>query len=196
MALKARYSPLTKPNLVNIYNALTSLTPRDQLIAVIVAGLLVVILIVMPLSWVSGNVSTLKKEVQRSQQKLEEVVTKISEYQLLRAEIQALERRYGRGVASMPATLESIAEKAGLKNNIEGWKDKQDIVGDRFIETPIELKLKNATLKKLIDFIYRIESYPSALLRIRTLEIKPRFSNRVFMDVTLDIANIKLQGEA
>ncbi len=195
MALKSRYSPLSKPNFTNIYNAFVMMTPREQLIAAIVGGLLIVILVIMPLSMVSGKVSSLKKGISKSQAKLQDVLDKVGEYQQLQTEIKALEKKYGRGISSMTSTVETLTRKVGLDTTIEVLKEKPLAPGDRFSELPVDLKLKNATLKKLIDLIYEIESYPTAVLRIRNMQIKPRYSNRAFMQVSMDIANVKIAEE-
>ncbi len=196
MPLKSKYSPLSKPSFENIYHAFTSLAPREQLIATIGGILLIVLVIILPLSMVSGKVSKLKKNLTRSQAKLNEVMVKVADFKQLQAEITTLEKQYGRGVSSMTSTIESIVTKAGLQSTIEVLKEKPQVTSDRFIERPVELKMKNVTLKLLIELIHGIESYPTALLRVRNLQIKPRYSNRSFIDVTMDVANIQLQKES
>ncbi len=195
MALKSRYSPLTKPSFENIYHAFTGLNPRDQLIAMIVGAVVLVIVVILPLSVVSGKVSSLKTGISKSQAKLNDVLNKVEEYKAVQTEIRTLEKKYGRGVSSMTSTIETMARNVGLAGAIQGLKEKPQIPGDQFVELPVELKLKNTTLKALVELMYKIETYPNALLRIKNLYIKPRFSNRAFLEVTMDIANIKLKAE-
>ena len=193
MALKARYSPLIKPSFENVYHAFTNLSARDQFIATIVGVALLVIVVILPLSYISGKVSGLKKDLSRSHTKLSDVLAKVSDYQVLQQEVTRLEKRFARGVSSMSATIESLVKQADLEPSIALLKEKPVIPGDRFLEKPVELKLTNATLKRLVDLIYKIESYPTAILRVRNLQLKPRFSNRAFFNVTLDIASVQLQ---
>lgn len=195
MALKSRYSPLSKPNFENLYNAFTGLTPRDQLIAAVVACLLMVLLVILPISMISGKVSGLRKGLTRSQDKAHEVMKKVAEYEGIQAEISALEKKYGRGVAAMTSTVESLVRKAKLAGNIEALKEKPPVPGDRFSELPVELRLKKVTLEQLLDLIRSVETFPKALLRVRNLQVKPGYKNRAYLSVSMDIANIKLEEE-
>ncbi len=193
MPLKAKYSPLAKPSFANMYSTLTSLSPREQLIAMVVGGLAIVLLFILPLSVVSGKISSLKTGISKSQAKLQDVMAKVQQYDRLQDEIKQLERQYGRGVSSVTSTVESLTRKVRLAGAIEVLKEKPVTPGDRFTEVPVELRLKNTTLKALVELIYEIESYPNALLRIRNLQIKPRRAKRGFLEVSMDIANIKLR---
>lgn len=196
MGLKSEYSPLNKPSLENIYSAFVGLSQRDQLIGMIAGSALIVLLIILPLSMISGKILALKKDNAKSQERIDEVLDKIAEYKLLQTEIAALEKKIGSGVSSMTSTVESLSKKANMATNIEVLKGKDPVPGERFSEIPVELTVSNVTLKKLVDLIYRIETYPSAVLRIRSLQVKPKQNNRAFLDVTLDIANIQMRGES
>lgn len=195
MALKAQYSLLNKPSFESLYNVLSNLSPRDKLIATGAAVLLVVLLIILPLSVVSGKISNLKKGILQSQTKFQQVLDKVAEYEYLQAEITGLEKKMGRGVKSMTSTIESLTKKQQLANNVEGLKERPTIQGDRFVEMPVELKLRNITIKKLVEFLYSVETYPTALMQISKLQVKPLASNRAFMEVTMEISGISLRGE-
>lgn len=195
MSIKLRYSPLKKPSFENLYHFLTGLSLREQLIVTGASILLIVLLVVLPLSMVSGKVNKLKKGISKSQSKSSEVIGKVSEYENIKAEIKDLEGKFGRGVSAMTTTVESLLRKADLQKNIKVLKEKPMVPGDRFTEKPVELKLKNVSLQKLVDLLYEIESYPDALLRIRSLQVKPRYSNRSLLNVSLDVANITLREE-
>lgn len=193
MGLKSKYSPLSKPSFENLYTALVNLRQREQLIALGVGIALVVALFVMPLSLVSGKVSQLKKRIAQSQSKYHEVLDKIGEFVALEAETRTLEKRLSGSVSAMSSTIETLAKRAKLQGNIEVLKEKPAVPGERFSELPVELKLTNVTLEKLVDLVYSIESYPTALLRIRSIQVNPKATNRAFLDVTMDIANISLR---
>jgi len=196
MGLKSEYSPLNKPTFENAYTAFVALSQRDQLIGMIAGSALIVLLIILPLSMISGKILALKTDNAKSQERIDEVLDKIAEYKLLQTEITALEKKIGSGVSSMTSTVESLTKKANMATNIEVLKGKDPVPGERFSEIPVELTVSNVTLKKLVDLIYRIETYPNAVLRIRSLQVKPKQNNRAFLDVTLDIANIQMRGES
>ena len=196
MGLKSKYSPLSKPSFENLYTTLVNLSQRDQMIALGVGGLLIILLFILPLSMVSGKVSSLKSGIQKSQAKYHDVLDKVQEYQAIQASTAALEKKIGRGVSAMTSTVESIVKRAKLQSNIEALKEKPTVPVDRFTEAPVELKLSNVTLKKLVELVYLIESYPTALLRIRSMQIQPKHANRAFLDVTMDVANISLREES
>lgn len=195
MGLKSKYSPLSKPSFENLYTALVNLRQREQLIAMGVGIALVVALFVMPLSMVSGKVSQLKKRIAESQSMYHEVLDKVGEYQALQADTKALEKQLTGGVSAMSSTVETLTKRAKLQGNIEVLKEKPAVPGERFSELPVELKLSNVTLEKLVELVYLIESYPTALLRIRSIQVTPKAANRAFLDVTMDIANIQLREE-
>lgn len=193
MGLKSKYSPLSKPSFENLYTALVNLRQREQLIALGVGVVLVVALFVMPLSMVSGKVSSLKKRIAESQSKYHDVLDKVGEYEAIEAQMQALEKKLSGSVSAMSSTIETLTNRAKLQGNIEVLKEKPAVPGDRFSEIPVELKMTNVTLQKLVDFVYSVETYPTALLRIRSIQITPKAANRAFLDVTMDIANIQLR---
>lgn len=198
MALKSKYSPLTKPSFENIYYSFTSLTPRDQLIAMVIGGLLIILLVVVPLGMVSGKVSDLRTGISKSRAKLEDVIDKISEYRTVQDEIKVLERRFGRGLSSPTAVMgqvQEILEESKLAGSKKSLKVKTPVEGVRTTELPVRLELRNITTKNLVDFMYRIESFPSALMRIQRLEIKSVWKNRSYMNVSMEIANVKLLKE-
>ena len=196
MGLKSKYSPLSKPSFENLYTALVNLRQREQLIALGVGVALVVTLFVLPLSMVSGKVGQLKKRISASQAKYHEVLDKVGEYEALQAEIDALEKRLAGNVSAMSSTIETLTNRAKLQGNIDVLKEKPAVPGERFTEAPVELKMNNVTLEKLVDLVYLIETYPTALLRIRSLQVTPKATNRAFLDVTMDIANIQLREGA
>lgn len=193
MGLKSKYSPLSKPTFENLYTALVNLRQREQMIALGIGIALIVTLFVLPLSMVSGKVGQLKKRIAASQSKYHEVLDKVGEYEALQAENDALQKRMGGSVSAMTSIIETLTNRAKLQPNIDVLKEKPAVPGERFSETPVELKMTNVTLEKLVDLVYLIETYPTALLRIRSLQINPKAANRAFLDVSMDIANIQLR---
>lgn len=194
MAIKTRYS-LRKLNFENLYMFYTGRSPRDRLVLGVVAGLAALLILIMPLSMLSGKVGSLKKSITQTQKKLGEVLEKVQEYEVKRTELDSLQKKIGTGGGSITATIDSLVEQSDLKNNIDAFQENPVRRGELFIESPISVELKNVTLEQLTDFLYSVESYPGRLMRVRSLQIKPRYAARNYLDVKMEIAGISLTGE-
>lgn len=192
MALKTRYSPLQHLSVDNLYSAFVGLAPRERLIALVGLGLLVLLLVFLPFSLVSGKLGSMKREIAAGQEGMREVSSRIEELKRAQQEIQGLERRFGSS-GSITSRVEGAARKAGL--TVDQLKEKPSQETDFLEVNSVDVKVSGASLQQVVDFFYEIEQDPQALIRVRRVQLKPKFANRQLLDVTCEIATFALRKE-
>jgi hypothetical protein len=60
----------------------------------------------------------------------------------------------------------------------------------RFRRRAAEVQLEGLTLDQVIAYLYEIEE-PTALLRVRRLEVRPKPDNPMYMDVSLAVSSLE-----
>ncbi len=194
MALKTKYSPLQKMSLENLYTAYENLSPRDRIVALVAGVGILCVVLLLPLSVISRQLTSLKKDIASGQKGFRQVAAKVKEYEVTKAEIAQLERQFRGGEGSLTSRVEGIAKDAGVTLNQLREKSPQET--DYLEIASVEAKITEASLPQLIDFFYKIEHAPSGLMRVQSLEIKPRLNNRNVLDVSCEIATFSIKKEA
>ena len=194
MALKTKYSPLQNFSMTNLFTAVAGLSPRNKIVAVGVAGLLIVLILFLPLSLLSGKVGSLRKDIAASQKGYSQVVDKIAEYERIKADIAALENRFGQTAGSLTSRVENIAKQSNL--TVDQLREKAPQETDYFEINSVEVKLSNVSLSQLMEFLYNLENEKTAPMRVKRIEIKPKTNNRQILDVSCDVATYILKKEA
>ena len=59
-------------------------------------------------------------------------------------------------------------------------------------EESVEIKMEGVTLEQLVRYLHQIENSPQ-LLKIKRLEIKPRFNNRQILTATFRVSAFTLK---
>ena len=193
MALKTKYSPLQHLSLDNLFTSLGDLSPRNKMVVLVIAGLGLVLVLFLPLSLVSRNINSLKKEAAAAQKGYVQVVDKIAEYEKVRREIGDLEKRVGTGEGSLSTRVEGVAKEAGM--TVDQVREKAAQETDFLEINSIEVKLSNVSLSQLVEFLYNLENNKTSPIRLRRLQVKPKFSNRQLLDVSCDVATFVLKKE-
>lgn len=182
--------------LERIYNAYFGMSPREQTFALVGAIVVVVLVVVLPVFVASSRISRLEKDLAQGRRQFRDVMRTIDAYNGHRAELAGLQQMLAGGYdSSISTTIESIAEKNGLKDQIDSLKAKATAPSDLFEESAVDVRLKRVELKPLIDFLYAIENDPEKMLRIKTLNLKPRFDSKKLMDVSFTVSTYRfLEG--
>lgn len=194
MALKTRYSPLQQFSVQNLFTAFGELSSPKKLIAMIIVGFAVAVLLFLPIYFLSGKVQSLRKDITTAQKGHSQVVDKILEYQKLKAETDALEGRFGSPAGSLASRVESTAKEAGV--NVDQVKEKAPQETDFLGINSLEVKLSNVSLQQLTELLFDLENDKSSPMRVRRLQIKPKFNNRQALDVTFEVATFTLRKES
>lgn len=194
MLFKNKYSILEKLNINGIYNSFLSLPPQQQTLAMIAAVVVVVMIVLLPISLTSSRINKMAKQLNTSEQEMGNIVAEIEQYNASRAKLKEMEDSLKAGYdTSLSTTIESMASKTGIKENIESIKERPVVPSELFDESIVEVRLLKVTLPQLIDFLYSIEYDRTKVLRVRELRIKSRFDNKQLFDVTFLVSTYKLQ---
>lgn len=192
MALKTQDSPLRQLSISNLYNALVVLGPREKIIALVGIALLLLMALFLPFSLVSSKLHSMQREIATIRSGYQDVVTKIQELKGVKQEMEEMEKRLGRG-GGLTSRVEGAARKLGL--TVDQLKEKPSQDTDFLEIQAVELRLAGVRLSQLTEFLYEIENDPSALMRLRRIQIKPKFSSRQQLDVSCEIATFAVRKE-
>lgn len=195
MALKSRYSLLTQFNMQNLSSTVLTLSARERMIALGVAAGIVVLLTFLPVSLLSGKISSLQEEVGSSQEVLREIGVGVEKYNSLKGEMDRLETGLGKGIPSLTTTIESIAGKTEIRSNLESLKERPLVESDFLEGQAVSLKLSKVTLDQLVSFLYNVENNPTGFMKVVRIDIRPVYSSRSLMDVTCEIASLTIKKE-
>ncbi len=193
MALRLGSINIRQLKLESLYNAYFGMTPKEQTAALGVAAVVLVLLVVLPVVVASSRIGKLEKELDQGKKQFREVVRTIDSYEQRKAELAGMQQSLAGGFdASLSTTMETIAEKNGMKESIDSLKAKAVAPSDLFEEASVDVRLKKVMLQPLIDFLYAIEHDPDKMLHIKSLGVKPRFDNKQELDVTLTVSSYRL----
>ncbi len=196
MALKTKYSPLQHFSLENIYNTFIGLAPREKIIALAGIGLLLMIILLLPFSLVSGKLRSMQRDIETLEQGHKDVQNKIAEWKAVSAEIQGLEKKFGGGgpSGSVTSLVENEAKKIGV--TVDQLKEKPAQDTDFLTLNAVELRLSGASLQQIVQFLYEIEHDPTRLMRARHVQLKPKSANRQLMDFSCEVMTYSFRKES
>ncbi len=193
MALRLGSFDLKKLSIEKIYNAYFGMSPREQTAALVAAAVALVLIVVLPVWIASSRIGKLEREVAQGSKQFKDVVRAIEAYSARKADLQGLQKMLTAGYDASPSTtIEAIAEKTGLKDQIDSIKAKPVAPSDVLEESAVDVRLKKVRLEPLIDFLQAVENDPDKLLRIKMLDVKPRFDNKQELDASMTISTYKL----
>jgi Tfp pilus assembly protein PilO len=193
VALRVGAFRLEKLKLENLYTIYFGMTPREQTMALIAAAVVLVLIVVLPV-WAAGSrIGRLEREVEQNKKQFKEVVRAIESYNRRKADLAGLQQSLAGGYDASPSTtIEGIAERFGMKDQIDSLKAKAGAPSEIFEESSVDVRLKRVRLEPLVNFLQAIENDPDKLLRIKTLSIKPRYDNRQELDVSFTVSTYRL----
>ena len=191
MALKTA-SSFKNLSLANLSNFFMGLSPRDRIFALGFMVLIIVFVLFLPISMASSKIHSLEKEIEGSQGKFRDVMSKLEEYRLLEAELKQLEGQFSSTFVSLTTQLETIASQAGIQESIKSLKESPVREGDLFETRSASLQLQGITIEQMIDFLYKVENNPKTLMRMRKFDVKTKYSSRSLLDVQCEVATYRL----
>ncbi len=134
--------------------------------------------------------------IQRSENRLQELVRLEGVYRKMRAENARLEKnlRSRKRDFTLFAFLEGTAGRAGIKGQIEFMRPSVKKLSDTHQEEQVEMRFKGVSLERLIPYLYHIETAPEQV-SIRRITIRPQQRNQSLLEVTLVVVTRKV-GQA
>lgn len=193
MALKSGSISLNRIKLQNLYNTYLAMTPREQTIALVAAAVILVLVVILPVMVASGKITKLERSIDEGTSQLKNITREIDSLNEAKVQLKDVEGTLAGGFdASISTTLENLAGKAGIKDRIDSLKEKPAAASDLFDEASVDVRLKKVTLNELIDYLYSIEQSPEKLLRLKRIEVKPRYDNKKEFDVSFQVSTYRL----
>lgn len=176
-----------------LYNVYLGMNSREQTMAMVAAGAIVLLVIILPVVIASGRIGRLEQDASRGREQIREVMNAIESYEARKGTLKQLQDAIGGGFdPSISTTLETLAEKNDIKDKIDSLKEKTVAPSEVFDEASVDVSIKKITLEKLIEYIQEIENNKSSLLRLKKLSIKTRFDNKQELDVTFTVSTYRL----
>jgi len=192
----AKSSLKERLNLEELYNTYLGMAPRERLIALLGLGLVLLLMIFVPVTCASSKLSKKQKNILSHEKNMDELISKLSEYQSSLGRMKSAEALWaGRAKVSLSTTLESLSAQSGLDKNIDSIKEQPPSVGEKDIleEHVAAVRVSRAPLGQALDYLYKIESFPQASLKIKKLQMKPRFDNRQLFDLSFEVSTYFLK---
>jgi hypothetical protein len=194
--MKSKYAIFERFNLESLYNTFLGLQPKEQMIAMIVGGIILLVIIIMPVSLAGSKISKLEKSISTGTDQINDVVREIGEYNKEKSKLVAVEGLLKAGYdTSISTTLENLATQSGIKENVESLKERALVPSEIFDEASVDVRVSRVTLAQIIDFLYKIEGEKSKVLRVKQIQIKPRYDNRKLLDTNFTVSTFKLSSE-
>jgi len=196
MSFKSKYAIFERFNLEALYNTFLGLQSKEQMIAMVVGGGVVLLLIIMPVSLAGSKISKMEKAISMGTEQINDVVREIGEYNGERAKLAAVEGLLKAGYdTSISTTIENLAAQSGVKENVESLKERALVPSEIFDEASVDVRVSRITLDQLVDLLYKIEGERSKVLRVKQIQIKPRYDNRKLLDANFTVSTFKLSSE-
>jgi general secretion pathway protein M len=137
----------------------------------------------------------LERQAVRKEREIIELVQLSQDYATKRARLVELERQ-------MPAldsdfSLLTFMEEAAMTANVREWitgiQPQVQGLAQGYRETAVELRLEGVQLLELLDLLRAIEQAPYEV-RVRHLQIRPKFNTPEYLDVTLRVLSYAKTG--
>ncbi len=193
MAIRLGRFSLERVKLESVYALYLGMNPKEQTVALVVAAVAVLLILILPVTIASSRISKLEKDVVQGRTELRQIMHALESYDQKKAELQGIQKTVGAGFdSSISTTLESIAERQGIKDTIDSMKEKSAAPSDVFDESAVDVRLKKISLKQLIDYLHSIENNEATMLSLKNLTIKTRFDNKRDLDATFTVSTFRL----
>jgi len=182
--------------MIDIRDKIQNLSQREKLVlggaGVFIVCLLFYFFVISPAQERSRLLSRL---ITQKEREFKELLLLREQYQRFKAsEDEIVTRLSSEAGNTSPLThLEQVAQKAGLRGQIEQMKPLTPIATPRYVITPVQLRLKGAGLQEVITYLYEIENAP-APFHIKQIKIKPTARAAGRLDVTMEVLTFHLAG--
>ena len=130
----------------------------------------------------------LDRQIVAARRQLVELRTMQQEYQRQKAVVDTINSQLKRQQNfAIFSRLEEFAGQTGIRNKILYMKPTVSTPSEMYNEESVEVKMEGVTLEQLVRYLHHIENSPQ-LLKIKRLEIKPRFDNRQILTATFRVS--------
>jgi general secretion pathway protein M len=174
-----------------------SLQPRERLFLGGAGAMLVLFLIFkIAIDPLFKHSADLDRQIVTARRQLAELRTMQQEYQRQKTVVDSINSQLKRQQNfAIFSRLEEFAGQTGIRNKILYMKPTVSTPSEVYNEESVEIKMEGVTLEQLVRYLHQIENSPQ-LLKIKRLEIKPRFDNRQILTATFRVSAFTLKEGA
>ena len=172
-------------------NAWDNLSSREQLLVgaagAMLALALVVLAGVMPFLSLADRAAA---RVESAEQQVQAMLRLQREYAEISGRLRSVEERI-RNQGQQPnirTLLDHLAENAAVR--IASMEERQASKNDQYVETKVEVSLKNVSLSQAIKYLHNIETSPQQL-SVKSLRIRSLGDQSQLLDVTFSVSSFE-----
>lgn len=188
---KGKYSITDRLRLGELWDRFMGLGPREQIMAAAGAGVVALLLIVIPISCASSKLGNMEKQISSHEKDVSQIMDKITEYNRAQGKIERLEKSIKpKSEVQLTTRLEALATRSGIGGNIDSLKEKPGTPGENYEELVVAVRITKLSLNQVIEFLYGIESQKDINLKVSRLQLKPRYDNRGEFDVSFEVSTL------
>ncbi len=176
---------------MNFYKSLSKKEKKTfKAAALVLALLLLLFMVILPLK---ERRDFYHDRMVRSGKTLEKMTAMSARYKELKAHMagKGSSSRKGQGNFTLFSFLDKAASDSDIKGNIKSMKPSVQS-RENYTESTVLVELEDVSLKPLVSYIHRIES-SGQNLRIKKVDIQPRYSNPDQINVTLIISSLEMK---
>ncbi|MBI2340840.1 MAG: hypothetical protein HYU99_10845 [Deltaproteobacteria bacterium] len=193
---RSKYGLLEKLNFDDLYNAFLGLEQRQQTFIVIGGIVLIILAIIVPISCASSRLGRLREDYEKSRAGMASFMARVADYQAAEKSVEEIQKRLSAGEGqSLTTVLEGLANEEGIGGNIDKLKPVNLGTSDYFDEVGVDGSINKVNLDQIVNYLYRIENHPHIPMKVKKLQIKPKYGGRSQLNVTFQVSTIQLKKE-
>ncbi len=180
-----------KELLERLRNAWDNLSPREQvLVSSAGAAVLLAIAIFAVVMPILGMADRAASRVDAAEQQIQAMARLQREYSEISGRLQHVEERIKNqgNQQNLRTLLDNLAQNSAVR--IASMEERQASKNDQYVETKVEVSLRNVSLSQTIKYLHNIESSPQQL-SVKSLRIKGRSDQSQLLDVTFSVSSFE-----
>ena len=123
-------------------------------------------------------------------------MSKINDYQASRKRLEEIQKQLSAGGGqSLTTVLETLANEEGIGGSIEKLKPVNMGTSDYFDEVGVDAAIGKVSLDQVVNYLSRIEAHPDIPMKVKKLQIKPRYGGRSQLSVTFQVSTVQIKKE-
>ena len=168
--------------------------PRERLfIGGARAPLVLVLFFTLVIDPLFKHSAELDRQIVTARRQLNELRTMQQDYQRQNSVVDSINSQLKKQQnVAIFSRLEELASQTGIRNNIFYMKPTVSTPSEVYNEESVEVKMESVTLEQLVRYLHQVENSPQ-LLKIKRLEMKPRFDNRQILTATFRVSAFTLK---
>lgn len=197
MAKSGKYSLKDRLRVGELYDRFLSLAPKQQSLALVGGGVVLVLLVVLPITCASSRLGKMERRIVNHEKNVTQVTEKISEYNKIKNKLSGMEKKIRpKSQVQLTTRLESLATQSGIGANIDSLKENPGTPGEDFEEVVVAVRMSKLSLSQIIEFLYGVETQRDLSLKIKRMQLKPRYDNRALFDANFEVSTLVSSQES